>query len=92
MTSYAGGYNVKSMGIKIPFNKDPLDKILKRKIEKSAKIFFDKIQKNKPPLFSFIYSKIVVNIFLKPYMIKNREQYQVILNNWLEKGIIKDGK
>ena len=92
MTSYAGGYNVKSIGIKTPFNKDPLDKILKRKIKKLAKIFFDKIQKNKPPLFSFIYSKIVVNIFLKPYMIKNREQYQAILNNWLEKGIIKDGK
>jgi hypothetical protein len=33
-----------------------------------------------------------VNIFLKPYMIKNREQYQGILNNWLEKGISKDGK
>jgi len=91
MASYAGGYNVKSMGIKIPFNKDPLDKLLKCKIKKSAKLFLDKMQK-KPPLFSVILSKIVVNIFLKPYMVKNREQYQVILNSWLEMGIIKDIK
>jgi hypothetical protein len=92
MASYAGGYNVNSMGIKIPFNKDPLDKKLKNKVEKLAKIFLDKIQKNKPPLFSVLYTKIVVNIFLKPYMINNREQYQVILNNWLERGIIKGVK
>ena len=63
MVAYAGGYSVKSMGIKNPFNKDPLDKKLKCKIDKFAKIFLKKIQKNKPPLFSVIYSKIVINIF-----------------------------
>jgi len=89
MVSYAGGYNVKSMGIKNPFNKDPLDKKLKCKIEKSAKTLFKKIQKNKPPLRSVIYSKIVINVFLKPFMYKNRKQYQGILNSWIKKGIIE---
>jgi len=87
MVSYAGGYNVKSMGIKNPFNKDPLDKKLKCRIEKSAKTFLKKIQQNKPPLLSVLYSKIVINVFLRPFMHKNREQYQGILNNWAEKGI-----
>ena len=89
MVSYAGGYNVKSMGIKNPFNKDPVDKKLKCKIEKFVKILLNKIQQNKPPLFSVIFSNIVINAFLKPFMYKNREQYQGILNNWIERGIIE---
>jgi hypothetical protein len=89
MVSYAGGYSVKSMGIKNPFNKDPLDKKLKCKIEKYAKILLKKTQKNKPPLFSVIFSKIVINIFLKPFVYKNKEHYQGVINNWIEKGIIK---
>ena len=89
MVSYAGGYNVRSMRVKNPFNKYPLDKKLKCKIEKSASTLMKKIQKNKPPLLSVIFSTIVINIFLKPFMFKNREQYQGILNKWMEKGIIK---
>ena len=87
MVSYAGGYNVKSIRVKNPFNKDPLDKKLKCKVEKSAKVFLKKIQKNKPPLFSVIFSKIAINIFLKPFMLKNKAQYQGILENWVVKGI-----
>ena len=89
MVSYAGGYNAKSMKVKNPFNKDPLNEKLKSEIEKSAKMLLKKIQKNKPPIFSVIYSKIVINVFLKPFMYKNREQYQGILNNWMEKGLLE---
>ena len=88
MVSYAGGYNVKSIRIKNPFNKDPLDKKLKYKIEKSAKIFWGNVKKNKPPLYSVIFSKIAITIFLKPFMLKNKEQYQGILENWIARGIM----
>ena len=88
MVNYAGGYNVKSLGIKNPFNKDPLSGKMKRKIEKSAHILLKRIQRNKPPILSVMYSKIAVNVALKPFIYKNREQYQGIINNWKEKGII----
>jgi Multimeric flavodoxin WrbA len=88
MVNNAGGYNAQSMRIKNPFNKNPLDEKLKYKIENSAKILLKKALKNKPPLHSVIYSKILTNVFLKPFMYKNKEQYQGILNQWKEKGII----
>lgn len=88
MVGYAGGYNVKSIGIKNPFNKDPLDKKLKCKLDISAKLLIKKIQKNRPPLFYVLYAKIVINIFLKPFLNKHKEQYQGILDTWTEKRII----
>jgi len=88
MENFAGGYNVKSMAIKNPFNKNPLDKKLRLKIEKSVKILLKKIKKNKPPLFSVIYINVVINIFLKPFMYKNKELYQGVIDEWVERGII----
>ena len=90
MESYSGGYNIKSMAIKNPFNHNPLDKKLKSKIEKTARVFLKKIKKDKPPWFSVIHSKIVINIFFKPYIYKNKEQYQGIIDEWTERGIIKN--
>ena len=63
MVIYAGGYSVKSLGIKNPFNNNPLDKKLKLKIERLARILVKKVQKNKPPFLAIVYSKIVINIF-----------------------------
>ena len=88
MVSYAGGYSVKSLRIKNPFNENPLDEKLKCKIEKSAKIFLKEMQKNKPPLFSRMYSKIVINLFLKPFVYKNKDHYRGIISTWIEKGIV----
>lgn len=89
MVRYAGGYKIKSIGIKNPFNKDPLDEKLKRKIEKLSKLFLRRLRINQTPPFSEIYSKIVINVFLKPFIYKNTEQYQGILNIWTDRGIIK---
>jgi multimeric flavodoxin WrbA len=89
MVTHAGGYNVSSMAIKNPFNNDPVDKKLKGKIEKISKKYIKKIQKNKPPIFSIIFSKIAINMFLKPFVYRNKEHYQGILNNWKENKIIK---
>jgi multimeric flavodoxin WrbA len=87
--THGGGYNINSMAIKNPFNQDPLSNKIKWKIEKLSKKLIKNIQKNKPPLFSIIFSKIAINMFLKPFVNKNKEQYHGIINSWIEKGIIK---
>jgi multimeric flavodoxin WrbA len=89
MVTHAGGYNVNSIAIKNPFNKDPLNKKLKCKIEKTSKNLIKKIQKNKPPIFSIIFSKVAINMFLKPFVYKDKEHYQGIINNWKANKIIK---
>jgi len=91
MVTYAGGYNINSMAIKNPFNNDPLNNKLKSKIEKASMFLIKKIKINKPPLFSVIYSKIL-NLFLIPFVYKNKEHYQGIINNWKENNIIKGEK
>lgn len=89
MVANAGGYNVNSMIIKNAFNKDPLNEVTKGKIENMAKKFFQKMHKNKPPLFSRIYTKIAVNIFMKPFVYKDKAGKNGIINSWVEKEIIK---
>ena len=89
MVTHAGGYNINSIAIKNSFNQDPLNNKMKWKIDRLAKKLIIKIQKNKPPLFTIIFSKIVIKMFLKPFVDKNKEQYKGILNSWKEKGIIK---
>jgi multimeric flavodoxin WrbA len=89
MVTHAGGYNVKSIAIKNPFNKDPLYKKLKLKIENSAKKLTKKVQKNKPPLFSVVFSKVALKMFLKPFVYKDKEQFKGIINSWVDKGLVK---
>jgi multimeric flavodoxin WrbA len=89
MVMNSGGYNVRSLTIKNGFNKNPLSNRNKEKIEKTCKIFVNKIIKNKVPLFSKLYTKIAVNIFLKPFVLKNKENNKGIIDSWLEKELIK---
>jgi hypothetical protein len=86
---HAGGYNVESIAIRNQFNNDPLDKKNKKKIAKGAKKLEGKIQRNKPPLFSILFSKIAIQIGLKPFVFRNVEHNFGIINSWKEKGIIK---
>jgi multimeric flavodoxin WrbA len=88
MVKHAGGYVTNSMAIKTPFNKDPLDRINKLRIEKASIELIKKIQKNKPPLFSKIFTKIVINIGLKPFVYKNKEHNMGIINSWTEKKLV----
>jgi len=89
MVMHAGGYCVNSMAIKNAFNKDPLDNKNLLKIEKASKKLIKNIQKNKPPLFSRIFSKIAINVVLKPFVYKNKEHNNGIINSWKEKGLVK---
>jgi multimeric flavodoxin WrbA len=85
----SGGYNACSLLIKNAFNKDPLNDKNKVKIKKSGKIFVERIHGNKIPIFSKLYTKVVINIFLKPFVFKNRESNKGLIDSWLEKKIIK---
>lgn len=89
MVMHAGGYNVGSLVLKNNFNNDPLNEKRKYKIKKMTNKFIQKIKKNKPPLFSIIFSRIAINIILKPFILKNKEHNQGIINSWIEKRIIK---
>ena len=85
----SGGYTVSSLIIKNIFNEDPLNEKNKRKIEKTGKLFVKKIIKNKPPLYSKIYTKIAINMFLKPFVFKNKENHKGIIESWIESKLIK---
>ena len=89
MVMNSGGYTVNSLTIKNEFNKNPLTDNNKGKIEKSCKKLVKSIRKNNPPLFSKIYTKIAVNIFLKPFVYKDKEKHNGIINNWKENKIVK---
>jgi hypothetical protein len=87
MVMNSGGYNVSSAAIKNQFNKNVLDKN-KVIIEKMAKRFIKKITENKVPLFSKLYTKIAVTIFLKPLVYKDRENNQALINSWKDKKLV----
>jgi len=89
MVMNSGGYTVSSLTIKNAFNKDPLTDKIKNKIEKAGKNLAKKIKKNNPPLFSKIYTRIAVNVFLKPFVFKEKENNKGIINSWLEKDLIR---
>jgi multimeric flavodoxin WrbA len=89
MVMNSGGYTVSSLTIKNEFDKNPLTDKNKCKIEKSVKIFVKNIKNNNPPLFSKLYTKIAINIFLKPFVFKNKEKNKGIIDSWLENKIIK---
>ena len=89
MVMHAGGYNIGSMVIKNEFNKDPLNEKTKWKINKLSNKIILKIKKNKPPIISKVFSKIAISMFLKPFVYKNKEHNQGIINSWKEYKIIK---
>ncbi|MCL2800809.1 MAG: flavodoxin family protein [Treponema sp.] len=89
MVRNAGGYTVSSLTIKNTFNNDPLISKNRAKIERAGSNLVRKIVRNKPPLFSLLYSIIAINFFLKPFVFKNKENYKGIIDSWVEKKLIK---
>ncbi|MCL2441721.1 MAG: flavodoxin family protein [Treponema sp.] len=89
MVSNAGGYTVSLLTIKNEFNNDPLTRKNKAKIERASSNLVRKIVRNKPPLFSLLYTKIAINFFLKPFVFKNKEKFKGIIDSWAEKKLIK---
>jgi multimeric flavodoxin WrbA len=89
MVMIAGGYISGSLMIRNSFNKNPINENTIRKINNILKKFLNDICKHKVPIFSKIYSCIVVNVFFKPFVMKNKEHYNGVIESWKRKGIIK---
>jgi multimeric flavodoxin WrbA len=89
MVINSGGYNVSLMAVKNSSNRNPLNEKNKSRIARAVKKFYKRIQKNKPPIFSGIYTTIAINSVLKPFVYKDKEQNQGIINSWIEQKIIK---
>jgi hypothetical protein len=88
MVMNAGGYTVATLTIKNAFNKNPLPDANKKRIEKTGEKLVKKIKKNRYPLFSKLYAKIAVNIFMKPYALKDAENNKGLIDSWQEKKLI----
>jgi multimeric flavodoxin WrbA len=85
----AGGYISGSIGIKVLFNDNPINKNNIVKINNITKKFIKDVEKNKKPLFSRFYTYIVINIFFKPFVMKHKKQYDGVIKSWENKGLIK---
>jgi multimeric flavodoxin WrbA len=85
----AGGYVSGSIGIKIPLNENPISEKTVVKINNTTKKFIKDIEKNKKPLFERLYTYIAINIFFKPFVIKNKTHYEYVIKSWKNKGLIK---
>jgi multimeric flavodoxin WrbA len=89
MVMIAGGYVSGSFIIRNPFNENPINKNSTYRINIIVKKFLNDICKHRIPIFSKIYSYIVVNVFFKPFVMKNKEHYNGVIESWKRKGLIK---
>lgn len=68
-----------------PFSRPESKKNIYRKIDR----FYRAIKtKSRGSLYEYLFSKIFINLFLKPFYRKNTEKYGWILRLWKEKKII----
>jgi multimeric flavodoxin WrbA len=89
MVVNAGGYVMTQMLIKNnSYYSDPLTRANRKRIEKTAKLFIQEIQKNTPPLFSKLRRKIALKLLLKRYVYKDEEHNMGIIKSWLEKKLV----
>jgi multimeric flavodoxin WrbA len=88
MVMNAGGYNIGSLVIKNTFNHDPVNEKFKIKAERIVEKIIGEINKKRIPLFSKIYTTVAVNLFIKRFVYKDRENNQGIINSLKEKKII----
>jgi multimeric flavodoxin WrbA len=89
MVIIAGGYMSGALIIRISFNENPLNDSGIKKINNIINRFIRNLSKNKPSLFSKIFSYIVINIFFKPFVMKNKEYYNGVIESWKKKGLMK---
>jgi multimeric flavodoxin WrbA len=89
MAMIAGGYISGSFITRNLFNENPINENSSRRIDNVTKKFLNDICNHKTPLFSKFYSYIVVNVFFKPFVIKNKEHYNGVIESWKRKGLLK---
>jgi multimeric flavodoxin WrbA len=92
MVTTSGGYVAGSLAVKTSFNQSPVNEKNTERINGIAKKFIARIIRDKPPLISKIFSSIVVNVFLKPFVFKERENNRALIESWKEKKLIRDGE
>jgi multimeric flavodoxin WrbA len=85
----AGGYVSGGIGIKIPLNENPIKKETENKIDSITKKFMKDIKKNRKPLFERFYTYIAINLFFKPFVMKNPDHHEYVIRSWKDKGLIK---
>jgi hypothetical protein len=85
----AGGYVSGGIGIKLPLNGNPINEKNIHKINTVTKKFIKDILKNKKPLFERFYTFIAINVFFKPFVMKNKSHYEYVIKSWRDKGLIK---
>jgi multimeric flavodoxin WrbA len=85
----SGGYISGSIGIKVPLNKNPINGKEENKINNVTKKFLKDIEKNKKPFFARLYTYIAINVFFKPFVMKNQAHHEYVIKSWRNKGLIK---
>jgi multimeric flavodoxin WrbA len=89
MAVTSGAYITGSLAVKSPFNGNPVNTKNSKSINTMTKKFMKCIIKNKPPVFSRLFSLIVVNLFLKPFVFREKENNKGLIESWKEKKLIK---
>ena len=84
---YSGGYLSSVICENIPFNESILakKKSARKSVHAAAKLIRD-ISQNKKTLFQRMFNLIVFHIGIKPFVLKNREKYNGVINKWTQYG------
>ncbi len=90
LLSYSGSFISGKLIIKNPLNKNPLDdKKNLTIIDTKAKRFYDDINNRKVYFFQKLKHYIVLHYGIKPFVNKNKDKYQGVLDNhWKKRKII----
>ena len=87
---FSGAKTSDKLIVKVPFNSDPLaSKKVKASVKHKADKLYKSILHKKPrSLVNTIIHFFVLNIGIKPFVLKKGELYEGILLNWKNRGII----
>lgn len=86
MVVYSGGYVSTQISENIPFNDRDLAKDRTHsKCIRAASRFTSDISKGRKPAFQHIFNIIVFHIGIKPFVYKNRDKYDGVINKWKER-------
>jgi len=84
----SGAKTVEKLIVKTDFDSDPIkNSKLKTKIKKKATKLCNSIQNSKSSLVCSIINFLVLNVGIKPFVLRKGVAYQGVLNHWKEKGI-----
>ena len=82
---YSGGYVSARISENIPFNDRAMarERTQKKCIRAASRLLSD-ISKDRKPALQRIFNLIVFHLGIKPFVYKNREKYDGVINKWVE--------